>query len=370
MSKSNELAATQSLLSISGAITALTVMLTDSAAATPILIGGPGIGKSDAAWKIGENVLEALGVPEELRIDVKDGGRIGRYHLGNFEVVDFTGVPVPVPDPERPGYGTTRMWPTDLFAAFQAGTGPGVIILEEVPQSSHAHQTWCAGFILERCNELFRLDPEVRIICTGNRVEDRAGAKPLLTHLADRLYFVQVGNSPKDWCEWALANNVPPLAVAFISARPELLNTFDPQLTVNATQRSWTQLFTDIKSPMPTDLYQHLALGKVGAPAEEWVAFRRIADRMPKMRDIRANPDTAPIPEDPEIRYAVAGALAQNATEESLAHDMRYIRRMPREFQMVAMRAAVTRLPALKRTKAYIEWTMAKENQEVFLAGV
>ena len=122
-----------------------------------MLHGVPGSGKSDASVQIGA----ALGIPKD---------RILVVHVNNHDVVDFTGVPSVVD-------GQTKFNPTDMFYQFRDGTGAGLIVLEELAQSSHHHQTWAAGFVLERETPTFKLDPQVRILATGNRAEDRSGAK-------------------------------------------------------------------------------------------------------------------------------------------------------------------------------------------------
>ena len=158
--------------------------------------GVPGSGKSDASVQIGA----ALGIPKD---------RILVVHVNNHDVVDFTGVPSVVD-------GQTKFNPTDMFYQFRDGTGAGLIVLEELAQSSHHHQTWAAGFVLERETPTFKLDPQVRILATGNRAEDRSGAKPLLAHLNDRLFHIDIETSLDDWCEWAMDNGVNPLGIAFL----------------------------------------------------------------------------------------------------------------------------------------------------------
>jgi hypothetical protein len=221
----------------------------------PMFWGKPGMGKSHAALQLGEE----LGIPKDRTLVV---------HINNHDVVDFTGVPSVVD-------GQTIFNPTDMFYKFREGTGAGLIVLEELAQSSHHHQQWAGGFTEERATATFKLDPEVRIIASGNRAEDRAGAKPLLSHLNDRLWHLDIETSLDDWCEWAMDNGVPAIGVAFLRLRPDLLNDFDPSRRSNPTQRSWTKLLTQLPDDLPRDLYLMAAEGKVGeGAAAEWVAAR------------------------------------------------------------------------------------------------
>jgi hypothetical protein len=310
------------------------------------LLGAPGMGKSECAVQIGQ----ALGLTDD---------RILVVHVNNHDVVDFTGVPSIV-------NGMTVFNPSEMFYRFREGTGPGLIVLEELPQSSTHHQTWAAGFCLERSTPTFKLDPEVRIIVTGNRAEDRSGAKPMLAHLNDRLYHFDVETSLDDWCEWAMENGIPHTGIAFLRLRPGLLNDFDPNRRSNPTQRSWTKLFKEVPDDLPTDLYMMAAEGKVGeGPAAEWVAARDMMDKMPSIDAIRLSPKTVEVPTEPAVRYACATAMSMTATADSFPRDMEYVSRMPVEFQMVYVTDTLRLNPDLQATKDFITWAVA--NKDIFL---
>ena len=315
---------------------------------TPMLHGKPGTGKSDGALQVGE----ALGIPKDRTLVT---------HVNNHDVVDFTGVPSVVD-------GVTIFNPTDMFYKFRKGTGAGLIVLEELAQSSHHHQTWAAGFVLERKTSTFELDPEVRIIATGNRAEDRSGAKPLLAHLNDRLWHLDVETSLDDWCEWAMDNGVPAIGIAFLRLRPDLLNDFDPSRRSNPTQRSWTKLLTELPDDLPRDLYLMAAEGKVGeGAAAEWVAARDMMHKMPSVDAIRLKPDAMEIPDEPSVKFAVATSMSMSTTPDLFSRDMKYISRMPKEFQIVYVTDALRLHADLAQTKDFIDWAI--KNKDIFVGG-
>jgi len=334
--------------SINQTIAICTAILAKSPRAVPFLKGKPGMGKSDACLQIGDR----LGIPKDRQLVV---------HVNNHDVVDFTGVPSVV-------NGQTVFNPTEMFYRFRKGTGAGLIVLEELPQSSTHHQTWAAGFTLERSTPTFELDPEVRIIVTGNRAEDKAGAKALLTHLSNRLYEFEMETSLDDWCEWAMGNDVDHLGIAFLRLRPQLLNDFDPNRSVNPTQRAWTQLFKEVPNDLPTDLYLYAAQGKVGeGAAAEWVAARDLMTKMPSVDVIRMHPDNTEVPQEPAVKYAVATALSMTTTPDAFERDMQYVSRMPKEFQMVYVTDALRLHPTLIQTKQFIDWSI--KNKDIFMGG-
>lgn len=323
-----------------------TRILRSSPKATFMWHGAPGMGKSDGCRQVGYN----LGIQDDRQLVI---------HINNHDVVDFTGVPS-VTD------GMTVFNPTKMFYDFREGTGPGLIILEELAQSSTQLQTWAAGFILERETPTFKLDPQVRIIATGNRAQDRAGAKPLLGHLNDRMYHEDVETSLDDWCEWAMVNGVDHMGIAFLRLRPQLLNDYDPTRRSNPTQRSWTKLFTEVPQDLPTDLYLYAAEGKVGeGAAAEWVAARDMMVNMPSVDTIRLNPKGAEVPDEPAVKYAVATALSMTTEPDAFTRDMEYVSRMPCEFQMVYVTDALRLHPKLQQTKDFISWAIA--NKDIFM---
>ena len=310
------------------------------------IVGKPGEGKSDACVQIGQK----LGFADE---------RILVVHINNHDVVDFTGVPSVTDD------GMTIFNPSKMFFDFREGTGGGLIVLEELHQSSSHHQTWAAGFMLERETPCFKLDKDVCIIATGNRAEDRAGAKPLLGHLNDRMYHFDVDTSLDDWCEWALAHDVNPLGIAFLRLRPNLLNDYDPNRRSNPTQRSWTKLFTEIPIDMPSDLYLMACEGKVGeGAAAEWVAAKDMMAKMPNVDVIRMHPETTETPKEPAVRYAVATSLSVTSTVDSFESDMKYVTRLPKEFAVVYLTDALKLNPTIQTTKAFTDY--AVKNADLF----
>jgi len=334
--------------SINQVVDVATQILRKSPTAVPFFRGKPGMGKSDACVQVGHN----LGI---------DDDRILVVHVNNHDVVDFTGVPSVID-------GQTRFNPTEMFYKFREGTGAGLIILEELPQSSIHHQTWAAGFLLERTTPTFKLDKDVRFLVTGNRIEDRAGAKQLLTHLSNRMYEFDMETSIDDWTEWAMANDVDPLGIAFLRFRPQLLNDFDANRSVNPTQRAWTQLFTEVPRDLPVELYMYACEAKVGeGAAAEWVASKDLMGKMPSIDSIRLSPDRVEIPKEPAVKYAVATALSMTTEPETFERDMIYIARMPKEFQMVYVTDALRLHPELQQTKHFIAWAVA--NKDIFMGG-
>lgn len=319
----------------------------------PFMIHGkPGEGKSDCCFDIAAN----LNIRPE---------RVLRVHLNQFDVVALGGVPE-VAHHEPTNTRVTVFRPTDIFAAYAEGTGPGVIILEEAAVADRDIQQYIAGFVLERETSNFKLDPQVRILLTGNRAEDRSGAKPLLAHLNDRLYHVDMETNLDDWCAWAIDHGgVDHLGIAFLRLRPALLNDFQPDRRSNPTQRSWTKLFTEVPTTMEPQGYLAIATGKVGeGAAAEWVAARELMHRMPSVDAIRSAPNQVEVPAEAAVRFAISTALSMTSTVDTFSLDMNYMSRFTREFQMVYVTDSLRRDPQLGMTPDFVSWS--QKNQDIF----
>jgi hypothetical protein len=182
------------------------------------------------------------------------------------------------------------------------------------------------------------------------------------------MYHQDVETSLDDWCGWAMVNGIDPMGIAFMRLRPQLLNDYLPTRRSNPTQRSWTKLFTEVPTDLPTDLYLCAAEGKVGdGAAAEWVAARDLMSKMPSVDTIRLRPDATEVPSEPAVKYAVATALSMTTTPDAFGRDMVYVGRMPKEFQMVYVTDALRLHPKLQQTKDFVQWAIA--NKDIFMGG-
>ena len=92
--------------------------------------------------------------------------------------------------------------------------------------------------------------------------------------------------------------------------------------------------------------------------AGEFVAFREVEKEMPNIDSIIKSPMTAKIPEKPSVLYAVAGALAYKATETNIPSVMKYLDRIPSEFNMLCISLACRKTPEIGSTKSFTEWAV------------
>lgn len=310
--------------------------------------GSPGTAKSSLCHYIADE----LGIPPERRYI---------FLASIHDPVDITGVPS-VND------GQTHWNPPAALAKFRKGTGPGMIVVDDLAQGQTSMVNACASMILDRRIEALEFDPGVIFISTGNRAKDKAGSKQLPTHYSNRVCTVTMDFSIDDWSAWAMQNGVPVEAIAFARLRPALINDFDPSRSINPTPRSWTHLWTKVPMDLPSNIYLSIAEGYVGeGPAAEWVAAKDMMAKMPSIDYILMQPTQAEVPEEPAIRYAVTTALAMRATPDNFDRMMEYVMRLPKEFQVLFMTDAMRMHPKVTATKAFIKFAVA--NNDIFTNG-
>lgn len=310
--------------------------------------GTPGTAKSSLCRAIADD----LGIPEDRRYI---------FLASIHDPVDITGVP---------SVRNDQTWwnPPAPLAKFAKGTGPGMIVVDDLAQGQTSMVNACASMILDRRVESLEFDDNVVFISTGNRAKDKAGSKTLPTHYGNRVCTTGIDFSIDDYSVWALANNVPTEAVAFARLRPALMNDFDPSRTINPTPRTWTLLWKKVPMSLPNSVYLSLAEGYVGeGPAAEWVAAKDMMAKMPNIDYILLQPAVAEVPAEPAIRYAVATALSMRTTEENFERGLTYIARLPKEFHMLYITDVIRLQPKVQQTKAFIDWAIA--NKDIFMSS-
>lgn len=285
-------------------------------ASTPVLLtGAPGVGKS--------SIVEAAAK--------QNGFDLILSHPVVSDPTDAKGLPWPGKD----GESATFLPFGDLAQALKA-TRPTVWFLDDLGQASPAVQASYMQLLLARRVNGHKLPDCVTFVAATNRRSDRAGVTGILTPVLSRFgTVIEIEVSVDDWTKWALDADMPPELISFIRFRPDLLHVFDPSKRANDMEnfpcpRTWEYAGKSLKMALPEDLEFAAIAGAVGEGAAiELRAFlSMVRSNMPSPDKIILDPDNAPIPERPDMLWAVCTALAKKATEGNCGRIFRYAERL------------------------------------------
>ncbi|AVO43511.1 ATP-binding protein [Simplicispira suum] len=286
------------------------------AANTPVLLtGAPGIGKSSiveqAAASIGYDIILS--------------------HPVVSDPTDAKGLPWPSKD----GASATFLPFGDLARAINA-TRPTLWFLDDLGQASPAVQASYMQLLLARSVNGHKLPDCVTFAAATNRRSDRAGVSGILTPVLSRFgTVIEVEVSVDCWTQWALGAGMPPELISFIRFRPNLLHVFDPTKRSNDMEnfpcpRTWAFTGKTLNMALPEDLEFTAIAGAVGEGAAfELRAFLKMyRSNMPSPDKIILDPDNAPIPDRPDMIWAVCSALARKASDSNCGRIFRYAERL------------------------------------------
>jgi hypothetical protein len=309
------------------------------------LWGSPGVGKSSL-------VREAA---SSLRLELID------IRATLLDPVDLRGLP-------RLN-GDAAVW---CPPAFLPRDGEGVLFLDELALAPASVQGGCLQLTLDRRIGEYVLPDGWSIVAASNRMEDRAGTHRLISPLLNRFVHIDLDVSHEDWQAWALSANVAGEVRAFLNYRPALLFQFDPVSGARAfpTPRAWS-FVSDLIERAPGRLMLPLVAGCVGdGAAAEFVGFLQLYRELPDLDAILAHPQSAPVPREPAVLFALVGALVERCRNDQAPFNsfVKYALRLPEEFATLALRDALGVNAKLVGLPAVQQWIAQARAKGLFLA--
>lgn len=313
-----------------------------------LIEGEPGVGKSTVPKQVAADLGIGFGiinVPLKLQED---------YGMPVISA-DRSEIKFVVPEEVFPFEGSTYFGPEGIF------------VVDELSGGGNAEQKVWSGIIQDRQLHGRKIMPGWTFVATGNRTKDRAGANRILSMLANRMNRYTFEPHLDDWCNWAMANGVDPMVISFLRFKPGLLAAFDPNMDSNPTPRAWSEGVSPFIGNLPADAQFETFQGAVGeGAAAEFTAFLKVCLKMPNPDAILLAPDTAEVPTEPAIVYAVCGAVAQRASQANFERVMTYLKRLPPEFMVLGVRDSMAHDKGVIQTKAFINWSM-KEGADILM---
>jgi hypothetical protein len=287
---------------------------------TMLLVGPPGVGKTDAIKKMAAMsnrhlYLEhpAVAAPEDYKgFAMFQDGEADFYPLGQWKQI--------ISHPE-----------------------PFVLGIDDLPQAALATQNGLMQYIHPRGRRLgnHTIPDHCAVIAAGNRKEDNAGVMGLTEPLKDRFATIlHIDVSLPEWTEWAIEFGIDPIIITFLHYRPQLLNKFKAtrDMSRSPTPRAWEGVNNLMKLKYSnTSLLAEAVSGAVGeAAANEFISFREILTQLPDLDDIERGLAGGASNLNGNECYAIVGALSvRGQTEETLGNVTNYVESMPMEFKVL-----------------------------------
>lgn len=285
---------------------------------TPMLLGGPGIGKTE--------IVNGLCVEDEIECV--------EIILSQMSAVDMK---FPVVNRDR---GVVEWYPAEELVR----EGPCRYFFDELPNAPLAVQQAGYQIFLKGALGRFKLDkspmttkgghtrPMHTVIAAGNRAEDLAFVNPMPSPLRNRMVLLGVTPDFTDWRDWAWESEIASIVINFLTyaAREHvaidkdadvdadlgLLYVFDPKRHSTGqfpTPRTWEFVSDYVKANPELATDSETISGMVGeGAATKFTAFVEVADQLPNAEEIIAgniNIEPPNAKRQAGALYAYCGAL-------------------------------------------------------------
>lgn len=214
--------------------------------------------------------------------------------------------------------------------------------------------------VLDRMVGIKFLHKKVAIVCAGNLETDNAIVQPMSTAMQTRLIHFELALDHMEWLNWFMQYGGDHRISDYIKFKPGSLYTFQPDHTDStyACPRTWVfaDRILDVVEDNDPTLLPLLSGALSEGVAREFLTFCKIYEKLPKIEAIQASPDKAAVPSEPSYLYALTGSVAQNTNKKNLGSMIKYIKRMPAEFQIITLREIVKRNKEMMATTEIQEW--------------
>lgn len=235
-----------------------------------------------------------------------------------------------------------------------------LLFLDEFNSASVAVQAASYKVVLDRMVGKYNLHKNVAVVCAGNLETDGAIVEQMSTALQSRIVHMEMVVNPVEWVQWASATGLDHRIISFMEFRPTLLYTFKPDHSdrTYASPRTWefADSFLKIMDANDADMLPLLAGTLSEGVAREFLSYCKIFDQLPTVAEIMANPESIQVPGEPSILFALSGSIADKINKVNINPLMKYIKRLPLEFQVVCVRMVLGRNKELVNDADMQKW--------------
>ncbi|MBD2102206.1 AAA family ATPase [Leptolyngbya sp. FACHB-261] len=308
-----------------------------------MLWGPPGVGKSSRVQQLAQKLKLPL---VELR-------------LAQLSLVDLRGLP-------RIEAGQTRWYPPTLLPTAEASP-EGILLLDDITSASIQVQSAAYQLALERRLGDYSLPTGWWICMAGYWPEDQPLAETTAS-LLNRFVHRKLEPDLEQWTRWAMGAKIDPRIIGFLYFKPALL--FVPPVLNRGlgepgfpTPRSWAFVNTLLQAGLARSENLVGAIGQ--AAAIEFSHYLAASRSLPSLDAILHEPTQAPLPERPELGYAVIISLVAGGWGYEQAVSA-YLLRLPnRDLIRFGLTLALSHWPELLTAEPIVAYLL--ENQQAWV---
>lgn len=312
----------------------------------PLLItGAPGIGKTDLVHQ----AAELCGMDVILS------------HPSVSSPVDYKGLPMVLGD------GEADFIPIGDLRKLVKAKKPTVFFMDDIGQAPAAVQA--ALMQLFRARRIGEHEVSKHIVFVGatNSLEHRSGVHPMLEAVKSRwVTIVELEIDVDEWVQWAISANVPPILIAFIMWKRNMLYDFQPRpgFENSPCPRTVEHVGKLLTMGVPRGLEFEVITGTIGEGfATEFCAFLEMSADLPPLEEALRNPDGITIPMDrPDIAFALVTSAADAVKVNQMENFVKLVSKFNKPIEVLGMLLLRQRDTKFQETGAFIQW--AKDNQD------
>jgi len=304
---------------------------------TPVFIhGSPGIGKSYIVNNIAKNHNLQI-------IDVR---------LSQLDAIDLRGIPSIK--------NNQTIWMPPIFLPDDANSH-GILFLDELNSAPLSVQAAIYQLVLDRKIGEYTLPKNWKIVCAGNKINDKGIVFKLPSPLINRMVHLVLEARFEDFKTWAVKNNIHPYIVGFLGFRPDLLSTEVPSTHETnpafCTPRAWTMLSNILTKTSHIENIHPIIQGTVGYAASiELLSFVNIYKTLPNIDAILAGVNIV-VSQEPSTLYALIAALIERYENIDQAKNLfEFSKGLPIEFAIILIKDLIVKDQKIVTLDQFEEW--------------
>ncbi|TLP37579.1 ATP-binding protein [Arcobacter arenosus] len=298
--------------------------------------GSPGIGKS--------YIVNDIALQNDLElIDVR---------LSQLDAVDLRGIPTISNNQTK--------WMPPIFLPSDENS-KGILFLDELNSAPLSVQAAIYQLVLDRKIGEYILPKAWRIVCAGNKIDDKGIVFKLPSPLINRMVHIVLEAKYDDFKIWAIKNDIHPFIIGFLGFRPDLLSTEVPSSTETnpafCTPRAWNMLSNILKRNENLNGIHPIVYGAVGFSAGiEFISFVKVYKTLPNI-DAILDGQSDIVPNEPSALYALCAAIIEKYKDNTQGKNLfKYAKHLPVEFNVMLIKDLIVKDENIVELEEFDAW--------------